>query len=374
MDIQLFKNTFVVLRGLILLAAICLVSAAGAADTKPAKSGKDTDKFMPFVELAPFVVNGKQLAISIHARSKGDRRYAEGFSEEVVRVVYEGVTQETGKGLVIIGKKGEPHPVFVFRKFLKLAEEGKLDPAVAARGPELFSMLDHWENAINTEKHDDAGAEQDVDMEFEQILTALPLPLEGIGAKLYQLAWAENFDDKKVEAKFKALHVADLEGNMFARFDWVFYLPPRGAFEQAIDDIVAGALKEEKVGFFTRAMIKGAMMMVKPFIRKAIEAMRRGVLFSTVVQARADLNPEEVSELTSAYVDVMMPDHEDKKSAKDTTGSEHDRAVRAVRAKFREIGAKPKPVEELKPAEEPKSVEESQPAEEPVPEPTAESK
>ena len=28
---------------------------------------------MPFVELAPFVVNGKQLAISVYARSKGDR-------------------------------------------------------------------------------------------------------------------------------------------------------------------------------------------------------------------------------------------------------------------------------------------------------------
>jgi hypothetical protein len=167
---------------------------------------------------------------------------------------------------------------------------------------------------------------------------------------------------------------------MFARFDWVFYLPPRGAFEQAIDDIIASALKEEKVGFFTRAMIKGAMMMVKPFIRKAIEGMRRGVLFSTVVQARADLNPEEVAELTGVYVDVMMPDHEDKKSTKDTSGSEHDRAVRAVRAKLRELEERPKVTEEVKPVEEPKSGEElkasegSKPTEEPVPEPATESK
>ncbi len=87
-------------------------------------------------------------------------------------------------------------------------------------------------------------------MEFEKIITALPLPLEGIGAKLYQLAWAEDFDDAKVEAKLRALHAADLEGSMFAHFDWVFYLPPRNAFDDVLDEIIADALKEEKAGFF----------------------------------------------------------------------------------------------------------------------------
>ncbi|MEJ1972081.1 MAG: hypothetical protein WDM96_06305 [Lacunisphaera sp.] len=51
-------------------------------------------------------------------------------------------------------------------------------------------------------------------------------------------------------------------------------------------------------------MVKGALLVVKPMIRKAIEGMRRGVMFSTVVQARAGLSPDEVSELTNAYVDV----------------------------------------------------------------------
>ncbi|MEJ1972082.1 MAG: hypothetical protein WDM96_06310 [Lacunisphaera sp.] len=129
---------------------ICLLGAAGAAEPAAPKPARGADNFMPFVELAPFVVNGKQLAISVYARSKRDRRYAEDFAEEEVKVVYESVTESTGKGLIIIGRKGEPHPVFVFRKFLALAKEGKLDPAVAARGPELFSMLDHWKSTADT--------------------------------------------------------------------------------------------------------------------------------------------------------------------------------------------------------------------------------
>ena len=350
------------IRGLALLAAAGWLGTAGAAETKVAASGKGAKDFMPFVELAPFVVNGKQLAISIYARSKGDRHYAEAFSEEVVKVVYESVTESTGKGLVIIGKKGEPHPVFVFRKFLALADAGKLDPAVAAHGPELYTMLDHWKGTIGDGKAGGADGEQEVDVEFEKIITAMPLPLEGIGAKLYQLAWAEDFDDARVEAKLRALHAADLEGNMFARFDWVFYLPPRGAFEQAIDDIIADALKEEKAGMFERAIVKGAMMMVKPSIRRMVEGMRRSVMFSTVVQTRAPFGPEEVAELTNAYMDALMNEH------KGETGTEHERAVKAVRAKVRALEEKPKPAEESKLAEEPK------PAEEPALEPATGSK
>ena len=264
-----------------------------------------------------------------------------------MKVVYEGVTPETGKGLVIIGKKGEPHPVFVFRKFLALADAGKLDPAVAARGPELYTMLDHWKDTVGDGKAGGSDGEQEVDVEFEKIITALPLPLEGIGAKLYQLAWAEDFNDARVEAKLRALHAADLEGNMFARFDWVFYLPPRGAFEQAIDDIIADALKEEKAGMFERAIVKGVMMMVKPSIRQMIEGMRRSVMFSTVVLARAPYGPEEMADLTSAYMDALMNEH------KDQTGTEHERAVKAVRARVHSFEEKPKPEEQPKPAEEP---------------------
>jgi hypothetical protein len=326
---------------LAVLGGYLLATALGqAADKKAAPK----DDFMPYVELAPFVVNGQRLAISIHARNKKDRRYAEDFAEEVVKVVNEGVTKETGKGLVIIGRKGEPHPIFVFRKFLALAGEGKLDPAVAARAPELSGMLNHWQDTANEGKgfSVETDGDAEVDMEFDKIVTALPLPLEGMGAQLYQLAWGEGFDDKKVEARLRALKAADLDGNLFARFDWVFYLPPRGALENAIDDLIATALKEEDIGFLARTAVKGALLFAKPMIRKAIEGVRQGLLFDTVVRARTEYSPEEVSDLTGTYLEVLMPDTKDKTGP----GTEHERAVRNVAAKVKEIAAKPTVKEE----------------------------
>jgi hypothetical protein len=329
------------LRRLAVFGALILATTFASA-AKPAPK----DDFMPYVQLAPFVVNGQKLTISVHARTTKDRKYAETFAEKVVKVVNEGVTKETGKGLVIIGKKGEPHPIFVFRKFLALAQDGKLDPDVAARAPELTGMLNHWQDTIGdgTEKSGE-GENEEVDLEFEKIVTALPLPLEGTGAKLYQLAWAEGFNDAKVEARLRALKVADLDGNMFARFDWVFYLPPRGALEQGIDEIIADALKQEELGFFTRTAVKGALLFVKPMIRKAIEAIRQGLFFDAIVHARTDYSPEDVSALTGAYLDTLMPDK------KEGTGTEHERAVKAVQAKAAELAAKPEPALEAEEAE-----------------------
>ena len=317
-------------RRLFTFGFLAFLATLAQAAPKPAPK----DDFMPYVELTPFIVNGEKLSVYVHARTKKDRRYAEDLAEEVIKVVNEAVTKETGKGLVIIGKKGEPHPIFIFRKFLALAKDGKLDPAVAARAPELSGMLDHWQEGVGDGKTIRIEADGDADdLEFEKIVTALPLPLEGVGAKLYQLAWAEGFNDARVEARLKALKAGDLEGNLFARFDWVFYLAPRGALEDAIDDIIADALKKEKMGFFERAAVKSVMLFVKPMIRKAIEGLRQGVMFQTVVQARTPYTREEVSTLTGAYLEVLMPDHKDKHA----TGTEHERAVKAVREQVREL-------------------------------------
>lgn len=327
------------------LACLSLFALSGTA-LLAKKPLPPSDPFTPYVELAPFKVNGKQLSISIHARSSGDRRYAEGFAEEVVKVVCESVTPETGKGLVIIGKKGEPHPAIVFQQFLALAKDGKLDPAVAARASELKLSLDLWQEAVNEgqgEAHK-GDAPEDVDLEFEKIMQALPLPLEGIGSKLYVLAWREKFDDAKVDAAMRALKPADLEGNQFGRFDWVFYLPPKNAFDQVLDGIVAEALKEDGAGFMERMAVKGVMVVVKPQIRKAIEAVRQGLLFMTVVDARTHYDKAALSELTGAYIEVLMPDWDDEKQKKTMSGSEHERAVSAVRACIAELGKEPKSV------------------------------
>ena len=318
-----------------LLLATCLLLNCAIAQEEKALVAKDD--FLPLVKLAPFIVKGQSLAISIYARTNSDRRYGEQFAEGVAKVVYEAVTESTGKGLVIIGAKGEPHPIFVFQKFLALAKDGKLDPAVAARGPELSTMMDRWQHTIDAGKASDADKDHKVDLEYEKIVTALPLPLEGVGAKLYQLAWEEKFDDAKVEAKLRLLRQGDLERrDLFKRFDWVFYLPPKGAFDKVLDDIIADALKQEDLGFLARVAVKSALLVVKPKIRRAIEALRHGMMFMTVVQARTHYSEEEVSALMMAYIEVYMP------GEKSTGGSDHERAVKAVRNQLRKIEGKEK--------------------------------
>jgi len=330
------------LLGLLLATGLSVHGAAAPGEKAP------LDEFSPLVKLAPFVVNGQSLAISIYARTGSDRRYGGQFAERVAKVLHEAVTESTGKGLVIIGAKGEPHPMLVFRKFLALAEAGKLDPAVAARGPELSTMLNHWQNMVDDDSSGDGGKAHrahDLDFDFEQIVTALPLPLVGVGAKLYQLAWEEKFDEAKVEASLRALRAGDLERReLFQRFDWVFYLPPKNAFDRVLDEIIAAALKEEKVGLVGRMAVKGALLVVKPKIRRAIEAMRQGMMFMTVVEARTSYTQEEAGSLTGAYIEVFMP------GEKSPGGTDHDRAVKAVREKLRRLEQKAKSAELPPPA------------------------
>ena len=325
----------------------CLLGTSVMAEEAPKPPAKD--EFSSLVKLAPFFVSGKSLAISIYARTRSDRRYGEEFSERVVKVVYEAVTESTGKGLVIIGAKGEPHPTFVFQKFLALAKDGKLDPEVAARGPELSTMLDHWQHSLHAGESVGGDKDEiDVDLDFEKIFTALPLPLVGVGAKLYQLAWEEKFNDAKVEAKLCALRPGDLERrDRFKSFEWVFYLPPKGAFDHVLDGIVADALKQEKMGFLARTAVKGALLVVKPKIRRAIEAMREGMMFMTVVKAETPYSEEEVSEVTEAYIEVFLPFDTNEKKPRGST--DHERAVNAVRDRLRESGKNSEP--SVEPAE-----------------------
>jgi hypothetical protein len=315
-----------------LLPAFCLLLNCASAQNEKAPPAKD--EFLPLVKLAPFVVNGQSLAISIYARTNSDRHYGEQFAEGVAKVVYEAVTESTGKGLVIIGTKGEPHPIFVFRKFLALAKDGKLDPTVAARGPELSEMMDRWNG-----KSDDDDKEGGMDLDYEQVVTALPLPLEGVGAKLYQLAWEEKFDDAKVTAKLRALRPGDLERrDLFKSFNWVLYLPSKGAFDKVIDDLIAQALKEEKAGFFFGLAVKGVMLVEKPKIRRMIEGMRQGMMFKTIVQARTHYSEDDASALADAYSKVF----EFSFDKKPTEGTDHERAVKAVRDQLRRIDEKAK--------------------------------
>ena len=136
-----------------------------------------------------------------------------------------------------------------------------------------------------------------------------------------------------MEARLRALGPGDLERrDRFKAFDWVFYLPPKGAFDRVLDDIIAAALKKEELGFFARTAVKGVLLALKPKIRRAIEGMRQGMMFRTVVQAQTPYGKREISALADAYVEVLMPFADKDKTPPGRT--EHERAVNAVRAQL----------------------------------------
>jgi hypothetical protein len=298
-------------------AALVLAGALVAAEPAGGDFGKD-------IQLAPFVVKGAPLSISIHARTKSDRSYAAEFAEEVVGIAYETMGKSTGAGLVIIGRKGEPHPVVVIRKFLAMAAAGQLDPAVASKTGELDALLTRWKTMLNMDQEDEDDEEKEVKITFDMIMPALPLPLEGLASKLYQLSWAEGFDEAKVEKKLRSITVADLESDALSKYNWVFYLPPRDAYVGVQNAIIKEVVQKEKMGLFKRAAIKSALLVFKPAIKKAVEGFRQGMLYMTVLRARSDYSKDDIKYLTMAYTNVLMPDF------KFTGGSERERALEAI--------------------------------------------
>lgn len=299
--------------GFALAGALVLTAGARAAEKMDPAFGQD-------VQLAPFVVNGKQLSLSIHARTASDRRYAEKFAEDVMETAYQTLGKSTGSGLVVAGREGEPHPVMVIRKFQAMATAGQLDPVVAAKAAELTAHLERFKKKLHL---DEAGGEGPK-LSFDLMVPALPLPLEGLASKLYQLSWAENFDDIRIERKLRSLTVADLEGDTLSKYDWVFYLPPRSAFEPVLKEMVKQAMKQQKFGFFKRAAVRSALVVFKPAVKKSIEAVCKGILFMTILRAESGYSEDDVGTLTTAYIRVLMPDF------KFDGGSEHRRALEAI--------------------------------------------
>lgn len=284
-------------RSLLLVGAAVLPILTNAATKAESDFGVD-------VQLAPFVVNGKPLSISIHARTPGDRRYGEKFADEVVEVAYETLGDTTGRGLVIVGAKGEPHPILVFRRFLALARGGQLDPNLAPAAAELEALIAKLQEKMKIDEDPKAPS----GITFDTFLPALPLPLEGAAGRLYQLAWAEGFDDARIEHRLRTLTPADLTRDEFTRYDWVFYLPPQSVTSAVFKDLVKKAMAAEKMGPVKRAAVRSALFVFRPAVNQAFEAMRKGMLFMTILRAESPYNEGDIDALTRAYVRVLMPD------------------------------------------------------------------
>lgn len=295
------------------LSLLILTADVSAAEPEAGDFGKD-------IQLAPFVVKGSPLSISIHARTKSDRRYGEKFAEEVVEVAYETLEGSTGKGLVIVGAEGEPHPILIIRKFLEMSRAGQLDPSLTESTGDVDAVLKAVRAKMKMDKNPDLPA----GMTFDTFLRAIPLPLEGVTSKLYQLAWAEGFDDARIDEKLKSLTRAELTSDKLSRYDWVFYLPPQGATSEVFKDVLNKTMKAQKMGVFKRAAVRTAVFTFSPVVRKAFEAMRKGMLYMTILRAKSGYNESDIDALVGAYVRELMPD------LKPGSNNEHGRVLAAV--------------------------------------------
>lgn len=290
-----------------------LAGVGMAADPVDSDFGKD-------VELAPFVVNGKSLSVSIHARTKADRRFAEKFAEEVVEVAYETLGHSTGKGLVIVGAEREPHPILVIRKFLEMSRAGQLDPSMTVPAEEADRLLKKLQEKV----HIDEDPNHPSGITFEVFMPALPMPLEGVASKLYQLAWAEKFDDARIEQKLKTLTRADLTRDELSRYDWVFYVPPQSVMAAVFKDVLNRAMKAQKMGLFKRAAVRSAVFVFNPLVKQGFDALRKGILFMTILRAEGTYNEGDIDALFQAYVRELKPE------LKPGSGDQHRRAVAAI--------------------------------------------
>jgi hypothetical protein len=145
-------------------------------------------------------------------------------------------------------------------------------------------------------------------------------------AKLYQLSWAEGFDDARIEQKLRSLTAADLEVKALSQYDWVFYLPPKNAYLQVQADIMKLAIKKEKIGVFKRTAMRSALFVFRAQVKGAVEAMRKGTLYMTVLRAQSDYTKDDIMALSFAYSRVLMPDF------KFNGGSQPRRAIEAIEA------------------------------------------
>jgi hypothetical protein len=294
-------------------AALFVLSGEAAILRAGSDFGKD-------IELAPFRVNGKSFSVSIHARTKADRRDAEKFADDVIEVAYETLGHSTGKGLIIAGADGEPHPILILRKFLTMAQAGQLDPSLGVPAGKLDELLKKLQEKVKIQDDPD----RPTGITFETFMPALPMPLEGVASKLYQLAWAEGFDDARLEQKFKSLTREDLARDELSHYDWVFYLPPRSVTAAVFKDMLNKGMKGQKMGLFKRAALRSAVFVFSPLVKKGLESMQEGILYMTILRAEGGYNEGDIDALTRVYVRELMP------ALKPRSGSEHHRVLAAI--------------------------------------------
>jgi len=68
------------------------------------------------------------------------------------------------------------------------------------------------------------------------------------------------------------------------------------------------SMKAQKMGPIKRAAVRSAVFVFNPVVKQAFEAMRKGMLFMTILRAESGYNEGDIDALTRVYVRALMPD------------------------------------------------------------------
>ncbi|MEM9158462.1 MAG: hypothetical protein AAGB46_05380 [Verrucomicrobiota bacterium] len=238
--------------------------------------------------------------IDIYADSKGLRNYAERFAEKVYEAAYETTGEPAGKGLLVIGKASDPHPILLIKQFLEVAEAENQDEEVSIKVELFGTVVEDFEKASKE-------AKEEIGVEFEEVAHAVPMPLEGVVLNIYLMAKEEDFDRDRIAERIKAnTYKEALDGN-FENYDWAVYLPPKNAIDKVIREVLPHVMKKEGLGFFKRTLVRGAVATFKPLIRDAMEGVRKSILYDAMLKSTSELNQEDRELLTKAYLGSLMP-------------------------------------------------------------------
>ncbi|MDQ8179609.1 hypothetical protein [Pelagicoccus sp. SDUM812005] len=312
---------------LILLA----LSLAALAQAKPRNQDLS---FEDFYELEPIQVTGQEIPITVFARSGGDRRYATRFAHNVVEVAYDTLERSPGAGLIIIGKPGEPHPIKLLENFMAQAQGDDAPAELRQIADELEQSVQKWREKIDFKMDDDEG-EEDFPIDIDTLIDAFPMPMPPIAAQLYLLAWELDFEPKRIDQRLSTLTVADLEAQNFEAFRWVFYLPPKNTLNKVLKEVLPLAFKEAELGPVKRALARAAIATFKPLIKDAVEGVRKGVLYWSVLSANAAaFHDGDIELLSGKYIESQMPRGKILGSDKTERGIEATRKQKAENEEY----------------------------------------
>ncbi len=287
-----------------------LIALAWAFASTNGSSARPEDinlNFEDFYELETVTIVGEAIPITIFARSGGDRRYATRFAHNVVEVAYDTLQGSPGPGLVIIGQSGEPHPIRLLESFMEKARRDGASPELARIADELDEAVGKWREKIDFDVDSDQS-EEDFPIDVNQLIDAFPIPLPQLAAKLYLVAWKEDFDPERVDLRFDKLTAEELREQEFEEFQWVFYLPPKNSLNKVIKEILPVAFKEADLGPVKRMLARAAIAAFKPLIKDAMEGVRKGVLYWAVLSANESaFNEGDIELLAGKYIESQMP-------------------------------------------------------------------